>query len=158
MFSGWGGGKEPDTPGGKALELSKPGKEEKKGKDKDGGGGKDGGSIHGFDPSALERAAKAAKDLDKSKNAKEALRIINVQESTKQKEHEMERARFQAMQQELAIRRVAAEEESAGRTLEKQSQHERARADYKDTLDRKRMVDQINAQRYVCVCRMYRRS
>ncbi|KAJ1442992.1 ATPase family AAA domain-containing protein 3A [Ochromonadaceae sp. CCMP2298] len=143
MFSGWGGKPEPDTPGAKAMELSSSKAEEKK--PKDGGGA----SIHGFDPSALERAAKAAKDLDKSKNAKDALRVINIQEATKQKEHEMERARFRAMEQELAIRRVSAEEESASRTLEKQSQHERARADYKDQLDRKRMSDQINAQRHL---------
>ena len=53
------------------------------------------------------------------------------------------------MQQELAIRRVQEEEASAGRTLEKQSEHERSRAQYKDQLDRKRMADQINAQRHL---------
>ena len=49
--------------------------------------------MHGFDPSALERAAKAAKELDSSRNAKEALRLITLQEQTKQKEAETERAR-----------------------------------------------------------------
>jgi ATPase family AAA domain-containing protein 3A/B len=122
---------------------------EEKPKSNGGGGGNQAASIHGFDPSSLERAAKAAKELDKSKNAKEALRVITVQEQTKQKEHEAERAKFQAMQQELAIRRVAEEEASAGRTLEKQSEHERSRAQYKDGLDRKRMADQINAQRHL---------
>lgn len=126
--------------------FSQPKEEKPKG---NGGGGGSGVSVHGFDPSALERAAKAAKDLDKSKNSKEALRVINIQEQTKQKEHEAERAKFQAMQQELAIRRVQEEEASAGRTLEKQSEHERSRAQYKDQLDRKRMADQINAQRHL---------
>ena len=112
-----------------------------------GGGGAAGSSVHGFDPTALERAAKAAKDLDRSRNAKEALRAINAQEQTKQKEHEMERAKFQAMQQELAIRRVAEEEQSAARTLERQSEHEKTRSNYKDQLERRRMADQINAQR-----------
>lgn len=106
-------------------------------------------SIHGFDPTALERAAKAAKDLDKSANAKQAIQAILSSETTKQKEHEAERAKFQAMQQELAIRRVQEEEQSAARTLEKQTQHERQRAEYKDQLERKRMVDQINAQRHL---------
>ena len=69
-------------------------------------------SVHGFDPTALERAAKAAKDLDKSKNSREALKIIESQEVTKQKEYEMERQKFAAMQQELAIQRVKAEEEA----------------------------------------------
>lgn len=108
-----------------------------------------GGAFSGFDPTGLERAAKAVKDLDKSKNAKEAMRIINTQEATKQKEHEAERAKFQAMQQQLAIQRVQEEEASAARTLEKQSEHERSRANYKDQLDRKRMADQINAQRHL---------
>lgn len=49
--------------------------------------------MHGFDPSALERAAKAAKELDSSRNAKEALRLITLQEQTKQREAETERAR-----------------------------------------------------------------
>lgn len=143
MFGGWGASKE-ETPGTKALEQSQ---QAVKKEEKSGGGG--GGSIHGFDPSALERAAKAAKELDKSKNAKDALRIINAQEATKQKEHEVERAKYQAMQQELAIRRVQEEEASAARTLEKQSEHERNRALHKDQLDRKRMADQLNAQRHM---------
>jgi ATPase family AAA domain-containing protein 3A/B len=111
--------------------------------------GKGAQSIHGFDPSALERAAKAAKELDKSPNAQKSLQVILANESTKQKEAETERAKFQAMQQELAIRRIQEEEQSAARTLEKQSQHERARAEYQDQLERKRMVDQINAQRHL---------
>mmetsp|Transcript_8523 Transcript_8523/g.14141 ORF Transcript_8523/g.14141 Transcript_8523/m.14141 type:complete len:584 (-) Transcript_8523:166-1917(-) len=144
MFSGWGGKPNDDSPGAKAMELSQAAESKPKG-----GGGGSGNSVHGFDPSALERAAKAAKDLDKSKNARDALRVINVQEATKQKEHEMERARFQAMQQELAIRRVAEEQQAAERTLQKQSEHERARSDYQDQLERKRMVDKINAQRHL---------
>ena len=113
--------------------------------------------MHGFDPSALERAARAAKDLDTSRNAKEALRLITLQEQTKQKEAETERARcvvdsgggvvmmmvvgrYLAMQQEMAMRRVAKEEESAMRTLERQTEHDRQRADYRDELERKRMV------------------
>ena len=111
-----------------------------------GGGGKaaaGGKSVHGFDPGALERAAKAAKELDTSRNAKDALRLISTQELTKQKEHEMKRAEYQAMQQELAIRRVKEEEQAAARTLDTQTQHEKARSDYKDQLERKRMVDQV---------------
>lgn len=146
MFSGWGGSKPEDTAGSKALALSQPKDEKPSVSSSSSGSAK---SIHGFDPSALERAAKAAKDLDSSKNSKEALRIISTQEITKQKEHESERAKYQAMQQELAIRRVAEEEQSAARTLEKQTHHDKQRSDYKDQLERKRMVDQINAQRHL---------
>lgn len=105
--------------------------------------------MHGFDPLSLERAAKAAKDLDNSKNAKEALKLINVQELTKQKEHEAERAKYQAYKEEMAIRRIQEEEQAAKRTLQEQTMQDRERANYKDQLERKRMVDQINAQRHL---------
>lgn len=149
MFSGWGGKKEPETPGEKALTMSKSAPEESKSssssRDKDKGSASP--SIHGFDPSALERAAKAAKELDVSKNAKESLRLINQQEISKQKESEENRARYQAMQQELAIKRVAEEEGSASRTLQKQTEHEKTRSDYKDQLERRRNNDSMQQQR-----------
>jgi len=104
-------------------------------------------SIHGFDPTALERAAKAAKELDRSTNSKQALQVILAQESTKQKEQEAERARYLAAQEELRIRRIQEEEQSAQRTLQMRTQEDRKRADYQDQLERKRLVDQINAQR-----------
>ena len=144
----FGGSKEPESPGSKALSLATPpppGKD--KGDDKDRSGGKGGSSIHGFDPTALERAAKAAKELDGSRNARDALRVINTQEATKQKEAEAERAKFQAIQQELAIRRIQEEEQAAERTLDKQTQHEKARAEYSDQLERKRISEQMQFQR-----------
>ena len=41
-----------------------------------------GGSVTGFDPEGLERAAKAARDLDQSCNAKAAIELIKTQEAT----------------------------------------------------------------------------
>lgn len=143
MFSGWTGKKDSDSAGQKALDIAKQpavlNKSDSSGP----------ASVHGFDPTALERAAKAAKELDASRNSKEALRVIQAQETTKQKEAEAERAKFKAAQEQYAIQRIQAEEESAERTLNKQTQHERSRAEYKDDLERKRMVDQINAQRHL---------
>ena len=52
-------------------------------------GGQDEGyrsEAYSFDSSALERAARAAKDLEKSKFAKEALALSQKQEETKQQE------------------------------------------------------------------------
>jgi ATPase family AAA domain-containing protein 3A/B len=46
------------------------------------GGG--GSSVTGFDPEGLERAAKAARDLDNSRNASAAIELIKTQEVTKQ--------------------------------------------------------------------------
>jgi ATPase family AAA domain-containing protein 3A/B len=142
MFGGWSGKKKEETAGEVALNLSTP--KEEKGSKSSGGGG---GSVHGFDPSALERAAKAAKELDQSRNAKAVLESLRVQEMTKQKEHEADRAKYQAHQQELAIRRVHEEEESAARTLERQAQLEKSKADYQDQLQKKRMIEQLNAQK-----------
>ncbi|CAE7443103.1 atad3 [Symbiodinium microadriaticum] len=119
------------------MNLSKPGDDDKGSKN----------SIHGFDPAGLERAAAAAKQLDQSKYAKDALKLISTQELTSQKKHEEERAKFQVMQQELAIRKVQEEEEAARRTLDAQTQHDRARAEYKDKLERTRLADQIRAQK-----------
>lgn len=145
LFGGGGGSKD-DSPGQKALSVATKPPVEKEA-EKGGSGGSKGSSIHGFDPSALERAAKAAKELDGSRNARDALRVINTQEVTKQKEAEVERAKFQAMQQELAIRRIQEEEQAAERTLDKQTQHEKARAEYSDQLERKRISEQMNFQR-----------
>jgi ATPase family AAA domain-containing protein 3A/B len=43
-----------------------------------------GGNVTGFDPEGLERAAKAARELDSSKNASAAIELIKIQEATKQ--------------------------------------------------------------------------
>ena len=40
--------------------------------------------MTGFDPEGLERAAKAARDLDKSRNSSAAIELIKTQEITKQ--------------------------------------------------------------------------
>lgn len=144
MFTGWGKSK-PNTPGELALELSKESEDSKPSKQSGEGGGKS--SIHGFDPSALERAAAAAKSLDKSQSSKEAVQLIHSQQVTLQKEHEMERAKYMAMQQELAIRKVQEEEVAAARTMEKRSEYDKQLADYKDQLERRRLVEQLNAQK-----------
>ena len=44
------------------------------------------GNVMGFDPEGLERAAKAARELDASKNAGSAIELIKTQEVTKQHE------------------------------------------------------------------------
>lgn len=46
--------------------------------------------AYSFDSSALERAAKAARDLEKFPNAKEALELSRMQEVTRQKEVEQQ--------------------------------------------------------------------
>ena len=45
---------------------------------------------YSFDSTALERAAKAAKELEKSPNAKQALELSKLQEVSRQKEIELQ--------------------------------------------------------------------
>lgn len=45
---------------------------------------------YSFDSTALERAARAAKELERSPNAKQALELSRMQELTKQREIELQ--------------------------------------------------------------------
>ena len=145
MFSGanpFGGGAASGDSGSGGKDSNKDSKKKDSGSKSAKGSG-----VPDFNSSGLERAAKAAKDLERSSNSREIIRLSTAQEVTKQKEHEADRAKWSAHQQELAIKRVAEEEAAAQRTLEKQTQHNRSQADYQDQLERKRIVEQMNMQK-----------
>lgn len=108
-----------------------------------------GASVTGFDPEGLERAAKAARELDASRNAKAAIELIKTQETTKQHEAAAKRAEMDAYAQQLRAQSIEKEAEEARRTLDAQTEHERRRAEYQDQLERKRQVDMLNAQKYM---------
>ena len=111
------------------------------------GGGRN--NVTGFDPEGLERAAKAARDLDKSKNASQAIELIKTQEATKQHEAAAKRAEMDAYAQQMRAQNIEKEGDEARKTLDAQTQHEQRRADYQDQLERKRQVDMLNAQKYM---------
>ena len=108
-----------------------------------------GASVTGFDPEGLERAAKAARELDASRNASSAIELIKTQEATKQHEAAAKRSEMEAYSQQLRQQNISAEAEEARKTLEAQTQHDKHRTDYKDELERKRQVDMLNAQKYM---------
>lgn len=108
-----------------------------------------GSSVTGFDPEGLERAAAAARDLDKSRNAPAAIELIKTQEATKQHEAASKRAEMDAYTEQQRAQNITKEAEEARKTLEAQTQHERHRTEYADELERKRQVDMLNAQRYM---------
>lgn len=110
---------------------------------------KGGSSVTGFDPEGLERAAKAARDLDASRNASSAIELIKTQETTKQHEAAAKRAEYDAYTQQQKAQNIEREAEEARKTLDAQTQHERHRAEYADELERKRQVDMLNAQKYM---------
>ena len=108
-----------------------------------------GSSVTGFDPEGLERAAKAARELDASRNASSAIELIKTQEATKQHEAAAKRAEMDAYSQQLRQQNIQAEADEARKTLEAQTQHDKHRSEYKDELERKRQVDMLNAQKYM---------
>ena len=89
-----------------------------------------GGNVMGFDPEGLERAAKAARELDASRNANAAIELIKTQEVTKQHEAASKRAEMEAYTTQQRAQNIEREAEEARKTLDAQTQHERHRAEY----------------------------
>ena len=110
------------------------------------GGKDDDEKFQGFDPRGLERAAKAAKELEASAVGKDAITLAREQERTQQlklqNQVEENRARAAAFQVEAA----RAQEEERRRTLEAEHRAQQAQAQYQDQLARKRAQDQLQAQ------------
>ena len=93
--------------------------------------------------------AKAARELDNSKNAAAAVDLVKTQKATKQHEAAAKRAEMDAYTQQIRSQNIEKEAEEAHKTLEAQTQHDRHRSEYKDELERKRQVDMLNAQKYM---------
>lgn len=100
----------------------------------DGKGG--GGSISGnFDPTALERGAKALKQLDSSPNAQKAFEIIKLQEKTRQKELERDIEQSSAYRSKASLERTRLEADERRKTITHQQEEERATSQYKAKLE-----------------------
>lgn len=97
-----------------------------------------------FDSAALERAAKAAKDLENSPHAKQLLELQKTAEVTKQLE-------IQKQNNEFAVNLERLRQEEQRKTdrarLEQQANINKQKAQYEDQLARRRYEDQINQQR-----------
>lgn len=100
-----------------------------------------------FDPSGLERAAKAARELEKSHHSKEALEMARVQEATKQLEQQRKIKEYEANIQQIQMDKVRVEQEEKRKTLAAETQQHQQRAQYQDQLARKRYDDQLSQQR-----------
>ncbi|XP_066261669.1 ATPase family AAA domain-containing protein 3A homolog [Euwallacea similis] len=99
-----------------------------------------------FDSSALERAAQAAKDLEKSKHAKEALDLSKLQETTRQVEQQAKIKEYEAYIAQSQIESKKAEAEEKRKLLQEETRQHQARAQYQDQLARKRYDDQLAQQ------------
>lgn len=99
-----------------------------------------------FDYRGLERAAAAAKELEKSPFGKDAVVLKLEEEKTTQYKKFAEAEEFKAKQQALAVERARAEGEERRRSIEYEHQAAQQRQQYQDQLARKRDQDQLQAQ------------
>ncbi|KAL9264890.1 ATPase family AAA domain-containing protein [Drosera capensis] len=98
-----------------------------------------GGRVRGLDPDALERGAKASREIKNSPYAKQVFELNRKQEQTRLAELEAEKAHNKAIQVQLDIERLRklAEEQRELRQQEAQTKAQNMR--YEDELARKRM-------------------
>nr|CCA20416.1 ATPase family AAA domaincontaining protein 3A putat [Albugo laibachii Nc14] len=108
-----------------------------------------GAGGYSFDPSGLERAARAARELESSRYAKEAFQIAKEAERTKQIEQQAKVKENEAMYKQYEVMRVQKEGEERRKTLEEETRQNQQRAQYQDQLKRKQYADQLAAQKYM---------
>uniref|UniRef100_A0A7N8YL08 ATPase family AAA domain containing 3A n=1 Tax=Mastacembelus armatus TaxID=205130 RepID=A0A7N8YL08_9TELE len=117
-----------------------------KGQPEAGGGDKPKDKWSNFDPTGLERAAQAAKELDKSRHAKEALDLARMQEQTVQLEHQSKMKEYEAAVEQLKGDQIRIQAEERRKTLNEETKQHQARAQYQDKLARQRYEDQMRQQ------------
>uniref|UniRef100_A0A665TSC0 AAA+ ATPase domain-containing protein n=1 Tax=Echeneis naucrates TaxID=173247 RepID=A0A665TSC0_ECHNA len=117
-----------------------------KGQPEAGGGDKPKDKWSNFDPTGLERAAQAAKELDKSRHAKEALDLARMQEQTTQMEHQSKMKEYEAAVEQLKGDQIRIQAEERRKTLNEETKQHQARAQYQDKLARQRYEDQLRQQ------------
>lgn len=108
-----------------------------------------GASGYSFDPSGLERAARAARELENSRYAKVAFQIAKEAERTKQIEQQAKAKENEALYKQYEVMRVQKEGEERRKTLEEETRQNQQRAQYQDQLKRKQYADQLAAQKYM---------
>ncbi|XP_065324029.1 ATPase family AAA domain-containing protein 3-B-like isoform X2 [Gordionus sp. m RMFG-2023] len=102
-----------------------------------------------FDSSALERAAKAAKELEYSKNAKEALELAKAQELTWQMEHQNKIKEYELNIEQMKIEQQKIYYEEKHKLIAEETKQSQQRAQYQDQLARRRYDDQLLQQQKI---------
>ncbi|XP_052445885.1 ATPase family AAA domain-containing protein 3-like [Carassius gibelio] len=104
-----------------------------------------------FDPTGLERAAQAAKELDRSRHAKDALDLARMQEQTVQLEHQGRIKEYEAAVEQLKGDQIRIQAEERRKTLNEETRQHQARAQYQDKLSRQRYEEQLRQQQLMNV-------
>nr|XP_010940075.1 ATPase family AAA domain-containing protein 3 [Elaeis guineensis] len=104
-------------------------------------------SSGGFDPELLERGAKALREINSSRSAKQVFDLMRKQEETRLAEVETEKAQYLAMQAETEIEKQRKLAEDQRNLIQQQAQTKAQKARYEDELARKRMQTEHETQR-----------
>ncbi|XP_023512994.1 ATPase family AAA domain-containing protein 3-B-like [Cucurbita pepo subsp. pepo] len=104
-------------------------------------------SSSGFDPEALERGAKALREISSSSHAKKAFEVMKKQEETRQVELQAKAAEFKAMQAQAETERQRVIYDEQKKLAQHQAQTKSQMARYEDELARKRMQAENEYQR-----------
>ncbi|XP_028171742.1 ATPase family AAA domain-containing protein 3A homolog [Ostrinia furnacalis] len=99
-----------------------------------------------FDSSALERAAQAARELEKSRHAKDALELSKLQEATKQQEQMAKIKEYEAAIEHAKMDQKKIDYEERRKTLQEETKQHQMRAQYQDQLAKKRYEEQLVQQ------------
>ncbi|CAK1554939.1 unnamed protein product [Leptosia nina] len=99
-----------------------------------------------FDSSALERAAQAARELERSKHSKEALELSKLQESTRQQEQLAKIKEYEAAIEQSKVEQKRIDHEERRKTLQEETKQHQVRAQYQDQLSKKRYEEQLAQQ------------
>jgi len=102
-----------------------------------------------FDPTGLERAAAAAKELDRSSNAKEALDLSKMQEQTKQTEFQGKIKEYEVALEQMKVEQIKADGEEKRKRLGEEARIKKEQADYQDILARRRYEDKLQQEAQV---------
>mmetsp|Transcript_34662 Transcript_34662/g.55435 ORF Transcript_34662/g.55435 Transcript_34662/m.55435 type:complete len:592 (+) Transcript_34662:136-1911(+) len=104
------------------------------------------GSMPGFDATGLERAAKAARELEGLKYAQEAVNIAKAKEDRRAKQALAEIEENKARAKAFEAEQVRVREDERRKTLQTDHKMKQEQSYYQDQLARKRHQDQLNAQ------------
>lgn len=99
-----------------------------------------------FDPSVLERIAAAARELQKSENAKDIIDLAREQEKSWQQKFGAIQQEANAKAKEIESQNIRIAQEEQRRTIEEETRNQQMRAQYQDQLARKRYEDQLGQQ------------
>lgn len=88
----------------------------------------------------MERAARAAKELEKSKYATQALDLSKKQEETKQQEQMVKIKEYELSIEQMKVESKRVEAQEKRKMIEIEAEQAKRKAEYQDQLSRRRFV------------------